>query len=140
MLFNDFIHEYNFENKATSNVKIQQILSSLSLKDVGIFLGDGTFKADMGIVNLHPFQDNHWVLYVHENFFDSYGCSPPQNLPRFIIKRNGHCIFSESKKQGLTNEKDSFCAGNCLYIIYLTKVAGKNSKSAVLKLYHQKIS
>ena len=98
----------------------------MSLKDVGIYSRDGPFKTDMGIENLHPFQGTHWVIYVHENFFDSYGCSPPQKVPGLIVKRNGLCIFFDYKKQGLTNEKDSFCAGYCLYIIYLTKVVGKN--------------
>ena len=43
-------------NLKKSNVekKIQQILSSLSLNNVGIYLRDGPFKSDIGIVNLHP--------------------------------------------------------------------------------------
>ena len=126
MLFNDFIHEYISENKATSSKKIQQVLSSLSLYDVGIYLGDGPFKTDMGIVNLHPFQGTQWALYVDESFFDSCGCSPPQKLPRLIIKRNGHCIFFEYQKKRLTNVKDSFCADYCLYIIYLTNLKERN--------------
>ena len=39
------------ENKATSNIKSQQVLSSLSLIDVGIYLRDGPFPSDVGIVN-----------------------------------------------------------------------------------------
>ena len=54
MTFNDFIKKYNLRNKATSNIKIQQVLSSLSLNDVGIYLKDGPFESDIGIVNLHP--------------------------------------------------------------------------------------
>ena len=38
--FNDFIKKFNLKNKATSNIKIQNILSSLSLNDVGIYLRD----------------------------------------------------------------------------------------------------
>ena len=33
--FNDYIHKYILKNKATSHTKIQQILSFLSLRDVG---------------------------------------------------------------------------------------------------------
>ena len=33
---NDFIRKYTLKSKATSNIKIQQVLSSLSLYDVGI--------------------------------------------------------------------------------------------------------
>ena len=52
MMFNDFIKKYKLKNKATSNLKIQQILSSLSLNDVGIYLRDGPFESNIGIVNL----------------------------------------------------------------------------------------
>ena len=37
LTFNDFIKKYNLKNKATSNIKIQQIVSSLGLNDVGIY-------------------------------------------------------------------------------------------------------
>ena len=64
------------EKKAASNIKIYQVLSSLSLKDVGIFLRDGSFEFDTGIVNLHRSGVSHWVLYINESYFDSYGCAP----------------------------------------------------------------
>ena len=83
--FNDFIHRNNLKKK-TSFIKSQQILSFLSLADVGTYLRDGPFKTDKKIVNLHPFQGTHWVLYIHQCYFDSGGCSPPQILPEFIIK------------------------------------------------------
>ena len=51
MTFNDNIHKRSLKNKATSNIKIQQVLSSLSLSDVGISLRDGLFSSDIGIVN-----------------------------------------------------------------------------------------
>ena len=76
--FNDFIEKYNLRNKATSNIKIQQVLSSLILNDVGIYLRDGPFKSDIGIVNLHPSKGTHWVSYLNENYFDSFGCAPPK--------------------------------------------------------------
>ena len=98
MSFDDFIHKYNLKNKATSNINIQNIVSSLYLNDVGIFLRDGLFKIDIGIVNLHPLQGIHWVLCIHECFFDSYGITPHNKLSKFIIKRNGNCLFSECKK------------------------------------------
>ena len=117
MTFNDFVKKFNLKNKATSNIKIQQVLSSLSLNDLGIYLRDGPFESDIGIVNLHPSKGTHWVCYINENYFDSYGCSPPKKLSKFIIKRNGHCLYSEYQIQ----KNDSFCASYCLYIIYLTK-------------------
>ena len=95
MTFNDFTKKYNLRNKATSNIKIQPVLSSLSLNAVGIYLRDGPFKSDIGIVNLHPSKGTHWVCYINETFFDSYGCVPPKKLSKFIIKRNGYCLYSE---------------------------------------------
>ena len=93
--FNDFIKKYKLKNEATSNIKIQQVLSSLSLNDVGIFLRDGPFESDIGIVNLHPSRGTHWVCYINEIYFDSYGCVPPKKLSKFIIKRNRYCLYSE---------------------------------------------
>ena len=135
MSFNDFVCKYNLKNKATSNIKIQQVLSSLSLNDVAIYLRDGPFESNIGIVNLHPSKGTHWVCYINENYFDSYGCVPPKKLSKFIIKRNGYCLYSEYQIQ----KSDSYCASYCLYIIYLTKVLGIDFKSAVLNLYYQMI-
>ena len=50
---NDFIEKYKLKNKSNLKYKKQQILSYLSLNDVGFYLGDGPFKSDIGIVNLH---------------------------------------------------------------------------------------
>ena len=134
--FNDFIQKYNLKNKATSKIKIQQVLGSLGLNIVGIYLRDGLFSNDIGIVNLHPSKGTHWVCYINENFFDSYGCLPPKKLSKFIIKQNGYCLYSEYQIQ----KNDSFCASYCLYIIYLTKVIGIDFKFAVLNLYYQRFS
>ena len=136
MIFNDFVHKYDLKNKATSNIKIQQVLSSLSSNDIGIYLRDGPFKSDIGIVNLHQCRGTHWVSYINENYFDSYGCVPPKKLSKFIIKQNGYCLYSEYQIQ----KNGSFCASYCLYIIYLTKVVGLDFKSAVLNLYYQRFS
>ena len=87
MSCNNFVHKNNFENKATSIIKIQKALSSLSLNDVGIYLRDGPFESDTGIVNLHPSKGRHWVCYINEYYSDSYGFVCPKKLPKFIIKR-----------------------------------------------------
>ena len=128
--FNDFVHKYNLKNKATSNIKLHQVLSSLSLKDVGIYLRDGPFSTDIGLVNLHPTKGTHWVVYINEIYFDSYGCVPPKKLSKYIIKRKGYGLYSEYQIQKI----DSFSASFCLYILYLTKVLGIDFKSAVLIL------
>ena len=139
MTFNDFIKKYNLRNKATSNIKIQQLLSTLSLNDVGIYLRDGPFSSNIGIVNLHPSKGTHWVCYKNKNYFHSYGCSPPKKLSKFVIKRKSYCLYSEYKIQCLTSKRDSYCASFCLYIMYLIKVLGIDFKIAVLNLYYQMI-
>ena len=136
LTFNDFIKKYKLKNKATSNIKIQQVLNSIGLNTVGIYLRDGPFSTDIGIVNLHPSKGSHWVCYINENYFDSYGVICPEELSKFIIKRNGYCLYSEYQIQ----KNDSFCASYCFYIIYLTKVIGIDFKSAVLNLYYQSFS
>ena len=134
MTFNDFVCKYDSKNKATSNIKIQQVLNSIGLNNVNIYLRDGPFSSDIGIANLHPFRGSHWICYVNENYFDSYGCVPPKKLSKFIIKRNGYCLYSEYQIQ----KNDSICANYCFYTIYLTKVLGIGFKSAVLNLYYQR--
>ena len=136
MTFNDFFKKYKLKNKATSNIKIQQVLDSIGLDNVNIYLRDGPFKSDIGIVNLHPFKGTHWVCYINENYFDSYGIVCPKKLSKSIIKRNGYCLYSEYQIQ----KNDSYCASYCLYIIYLTKVLGIDFKSAVLNLFYQRFS
>ena len=119
MSFNNFIHKHNLKNKATSNMKIYEVLKKIGLDSkVGIYLRDGSFSSDIGIVNLHPSKGTHWVTYNNENYFDSYGCVSPKKLSKFIIKRNGYCLYSEYQIQ----KNDSLCASYCLYIIYLTKL------------------
>ena len=134
----NLLKKFNLKNKATSNIKIQQVLSSLSLNDVGIYLRDGPFESDIGVVNLHPSKGTHWACYINGNYFDSYGCVCPKKLSKLIIKQNGYCLYSEYKIQGLTSKQDSYCASYCLYIKNLTKVLGINFKIAVLNLYYQR--
>ena len=54
MMFNDFVRKNNLKNRATSNIKNQQVLHSIGFNNVGIYLRDGPFESDIGIVNLHP--------------------------------------------------------------------------------------
>ena len=113
--FNEFVYKHNLKNKATSNLNLYELLKKIGLdKEVGIFLRDGAFSSDIGIVNLHPSKGNHWVCYINENYFDGYGVVCPKKLSKFVIKRNGHCFYSEYQIQQI----DSFCASYCLYTIY----------------------
>ena len=99
MSCNEFVRKHNLKNKATSNKKIQQVLSFLFLNAVGIYLRDGPFSGDIGIVNLHSSRRTHWIFYIEETYYDSYCCVPPKKLSKFIIKRNGYCLNSEYQIQ-----------------------------------------
>ena len=101
MSFNDFFLKYNLKKKATSNMKIQQVLSSFSLSDVEVSLRDGLCSSKISIVNLHPPKGTHCVCYINENYYESYGCTPPQILSKFIMKWNGYCLYSEYQIQKL---------------------------------------
>ena len=63
--FNDFVKKFDSKSKATSNIKIHKVLTSIGLDCVGIYLRDGPFQTDIGIVNLHPSKGTHWVLIYH---------------------------------------------------------------------------
>ena len=125
--FNEFVKKFDLKNKATSNIKIQKVLTSIGLDNAGTYLRDGPFSSNIGIVNLHPSKGTHWVCYINENYFDSYGCAPPKKLSKSISKQNAYCLYSEYQIQ----KSDSFCGSYCLYIIYLTKIVGIDFKSAV---------
>ena len=92
--FNDFVKKQNLRNKATSSIKIYEVLKKTGLdSEVRTYWRDGPFPSDIGLVNLHPSKGTHRVCYIKENYFDSYGCVPPRKLSRFIIKRNSHCFL-----------------------------------------------
>ena len=71
-------------------------------------------KSSKYLSSLHWSKGTYRVAYNSEIYFDSYGCSPPNKLSKFIIKRNGICLYSEYKTQGLTSKTDSHCAVYCL--------------------------
>ena len=93
MLFNDFFRKNNLKNKATSNIKTQQIISSLFLSDVRIYLSDCSFESDIGIVSIHPTKGTRWFEFKNGIYIDSYGCVPPKKRSKFNIKRNERCFF-----------------------------------------------
>ena len=79
MSFNDFVCKHKLKSKATSSLKIYDVLKKIGVDSkVGIYLGDGSFSSDIGIVNLHPSKGTHWVCYINENYFDSYGVVCPK--------------------------------------------------------------
>ena len=115
--FNDFVHKYILKSKTTSNIKNSQVFCSIGFNNVGIYLRDGQFDSDIGIVNLHLTKRTHWVCYIHENFLDSYGCVCPKKISRFIITRNGHCLYCDNNTR---SEKKEILIMRVFVYIYFT--------------------
>ena len=97
--FDDFVRKNNLKNKATSNIKIQQVLCSIGMNKVGIYLRDELFESDIGVVNLRPSKRTNWVCFINGNYFDSYGWVCPKKQSNFFIKRIGYCLYSEYQIQ-----------------------------------------
>ena len=132
--FKEFVNKYGIKNEATSNVEIKEILKLMNTS-CGIYMRDDKFITTSGIVNLHPTKGTHWVMFINEYYFDSYGCPPPLNITKQINTRSafGNGIYSEYQIQ----KDDSYCAAFCLYVLYLTQIIG--FKNAVLNLYYQNL-
>ena len=96
------------ENKTTPKIKKFQFFSLLVLNDTAIYLRNRPIEFDVGIVNLHPSNGTQLVVYTNENFYDSHGCAPPNKLSKNTIRRDGHCLHSEYKIQGLKSGRDPF--------------------------------
>ena len=72
MTFNDFVHKYNLKSKATSTIKVYEVLKKIGLDSkVGIYSRDDNFSTNYGILNLHPSNGTHWVCYIEDCFFYS---------------------------------------------------------------------
>ena len=102
---------------------------------------DSNLSGDIGIVNLHPIKGTHWVLFINNYYFDSYGCTPPKNTLRYIKSKYDKCIYSEYRIQ----KRDSLCASYCLYYIFLyhkldsaspMMSKGQRFEKAVMNLYY----
>ena len=84
LTFEEFKNKNNFENKAVSNIKIEDISRDISLIPIEIVMRDRTQVTIREtnfniIVNLHPTDGNHWVLAIKREgvetyFFDSFWC------------------------------------------------------------------
>ena len=92
---------------------------------------DDPINSNCGIINLHPTKGTHWVCFMNQVYFDSYGCPPPQNILSHIKSNYKKCIYSEYQIQ----KHDKLCASYCLYVLYLYHFLG--FKKAVLELYYQ---
>ena len=68
MSFNNFVHIYDLKNKTTSIINFYQVLSSIGLNNVEIYLRDGPISCDVGLVNIHSTKSTHWYYIYTKNF------------------------------------------------------------------------
>ena len=98
MSFKEIVKKYGIKNEATSNIKIKELLKELDFHEsCGIYMRDDKFTTMAGIVNLHPTKGTHWVMFINEYFFDSYGCPQPLNIMSFI--NNGFIQIIKLRKK-----------------------------------------
>ena len=116
----------------SSSIQSSNSLWALLLSSSPCSIGWKQFEADTGTVETRPFQGTHWIFYIRECYFDSYG---KNKLSKFFENWYGCNLYSEYKLQGLKHRRDFFCAANCLFIIYTTEVWGLVFKSAVSNFY-----
>ena len=110
MSSNDFVKNYNLKIKATSNIKLQQVLGSIGLDSVGIYLRHGPFKTDIGIVNSHPTKGTHWVSFINEIYFDSYGFFVRRDCVNFLkIEMDFVYILNIRYKKTIVFVRDFVC-------------------------------
>ena len=81
----ELVNKYGLENAATNNVRIKEILLFLNTP-CGLYLRDDTFFTKSGIINLPPTKRTHWVMFINECYFDSYGCPTPLSITILIKK------------------------------------------------------
>ena len=119
--FEEFNYKFFIDNKAISNIRIEDICKNISLIPIEIVLIDQKLDNIIEnnfniIVNLHPTDGTHWVLVIRREdgsvyYFDSFGVETPR-------------LFLEEYVDLGSNEKlqqidESYCGAYCLYMIYL---------------------
>ena len=128
MNFDKFRKTFNLQNKATSNVKISEVINKLKINDFDIYMRDAKLTTKQGIINLDTKKGTHWVCYYGNYYFDSFGVRPPKH----VEKQLKPLVFSTYKIQ---NINENLCASYCLYILYLINL-GFTFEQAVLKLFY----
>ena len=85
---------------------MKDVLNKLGL-NTKLYSRDRKFSTKKSIVKFHPSKGTHWVVYLNDICFDTYGCTPPKYYPISSKKGWKICFFFLNKKiQGI----DSYCA------------------------------
>ena len=93
LTFEEIINKFSVDNKAMSNIRIEDIGRDISLIQIEIVVRDQTPDSikepnSNFIMILHPTDGTHWVLVIRReigpvHYFDSFGVETP---PLFLKK------------------------------------------------------
>ena len=136
--FGEFNNKFGIDNKAMSNIRIEDIGKVISLTPIEIIMrvqrphsvANPEFNI---IVNLHPNDGAHWVLVIRREggpvyYFDGFGIeTPPLFLEEYIVL---------GSNERIQEYDESYCGAYSLYMIYLI-VKGIRIKSALNILVNQ---
>ena len=135
LTFEEFFNSFGIDNKAMSNIRIEDIGKDISLTHIEIVMRDKTpdniNENNFNIIlNLHPTDGTHWVLVIRRRagkvyYFDSFGVETP---PLFL----GEYIDLGSDER-IQEHNASDCGAYCSYMIYLID-NGHRIKSALITL------
>ena len=95
LTFEEFNNKFGNDNKAMSNIRIEDIDKDISLTPIEIVMRDqkpdNTRETNFNIfINLHPTDGTHWVLVIRREggpvyYFDSFGVeTPPLFLEEYV--------------------------------------------------------
>ena len=90
-------------------------------------------------MNSHPFQGTHWVAYNNQFYMNYFAFSIPQNFSTFLTKRNGNCLSSGYKIQGLTIEKRFLLCSLLFFYNLLDQSLGNRFQISCVKFILSKI-
>ena len=97
LTFEEFNNKFNKDNKATSNIEIENIGRDISLIPIEIVMRVETLHINNEtkfniIVNLHPIDGTHWVLIGDSDeayYFDSFAVETPPIITEEYVLRVG---------------------------------------------------
>ena len=117
LTFEEFNNKFNIDNNAMSDIRIKDIGKDISLTPIEIVMRDqtpdNTSEANVNIiVNLHPTDSTHWVLFIRREggpvyYVDIFVVETPPLLLEYV---------DLGSNERIQQYDESYCGAYCLYI------------------------
>ena len=138
LTFEEFNNEFGIDNRAMSNIKIEDKDKDISIIQIEIVMRDQTpdsiKEPNCNItITLHPTDGTHWFLFIRREagpvyYFDSFGVeTPPLFLKDYV---------ELGSIERIQEYDESYCGAYCLDLIYLIDF-GFRIKNAWITLVNQ---